>query len=297
MTASSDRRGAIMVAAASVLFGTTGLFVHWLGHLPMPAILAYRYGLGALAFAAVALHPRARALLKPSRAAWPHHAGLGVLLVLVDVLFYTAIARIGVGLAAVLLYSAPLFVALGAVILLEERPGPRTWAGMAVGFLGVTLVVRPDVSRGLDVGVLAGVASGVAWAAWLLVSRDAGRRGASGESQAAFADWTAAALAVPVALAVAPILPDARGLAVAAALGIVSGATSLLLFARGLRLIDASRASVIGYLEPATAVALGALLLGERYGPLQAVGSALVLLGTWSVARRDGAAPAGVTSA
>lgn len=57
--------------------------------------------------------------------------------------------------------------------------------------------------------------------------------------------------------------------------------------------MDASRAAALGYLEPATAVVVGALAFGERFGAFEALGSALIVAGallvTLSGAPRAGA--------
>ena len=81
-------------------------------------------------------------------------------------------------------------------------------------------------------------------------------------------------------------LPTARGVALAAFLGVVPTAIAYQLFARGLRHLPGSTVTTLTLAEPATAVVLGALVLGERPGAravagMALVGAGLVLLAGW----------------
>ena len=57
--------------------------------------------------------------------------------------FITALALIPLATASSIIQSAPLLVTLGAVVFLGERVGWRRWAAIAVGFLGVLIIIRP----------------------------------------------------------------------------------------------------------------------------------------------------------
>ncbi len=59
------------------------------------------------------------------------------------VLWYLAVALIPLAEAAALGFSGPIFVAAGAALFLGETVGPRRWLAVAVGFVGVLIIVRP----------------------------------------------------------------------------------------------------------------------------------------------------------
>lgn len=71
-----------------------------------------------------------------------------------------------VGIASVLIYTQPLLVALGAVLLLRERLTPRQTLGLLVGWLGVVLVVLGELELGLTPlrSVVLLLGSALAWA-------------------------------------------------------------------------------------------------------------------------------------
>ncbi len=61
-------------------------------------------------------------------------------------LFYAlAIALTPLSSASAILQATPLVVAVGAVIVFDERVGPRRWLAMVVGFMGVLMILRPGM--------------------------------------------------------------------------------------------------------------------------------------------------------
>ncbi len=92
----------------------------------------------------------------------------------------------------------------------------------------------------------------------------------------------AGVLLLPAAIAAPPEeVPPADALASIAVLGVVCTALGLVLFFRLVAVAGPSRASVITYVNPLVAVALGVLVLDERLGTMSAVGLVLILAGSW----------------
>ena len=60
--------------------------------------------------------------------------------------FALSLAYTPLSTTSAILQAAPLVVMLGAALVLGEKIGPRRWAAMAVGFVGVLLIVRPSPS-------------------------------------------------------------------------------------------------------------------------------------------------------
>ncbi|BAL22874.1 DMT family transporter [Azoarcus sp. KH32C] len=113
------------------------------------------------------------------RAPWPKdlrqvgHIGVAGLLLQATYLggVFMAIHRgLPAGVTALVVGMQPLLTALGAGWLLGERVTPRQWAGLALGFVGVTLVVSNKVSVG----------SGLAELGWMLAPALAALAGITG---------------------------------------------------------------------------------------------------------------------
>ena len=77
---------------------------------------------------------------------------------------FWAIGHLPLAQAISLSYSTPLFVTIAAVLFLGEQVRARRWAAVALGFVGVLVIVRPgsaDFTAGTLIALLAAVLSGV----------------------------------------------------------------------------------------------------------------------------------------
>jgi drug/metabolite transporter (DMT)-like permease len=77
---------------------------------------------------------------------------------------FWAIGHLPLAQAISLSYSTPVFVTIAAAIFLGEHVRARRWAAVAIGFIGVLVIVRPgsaDFSTGTLIALLAAVLSGV----------------------------------------------------------------------------------------------------------------------------------------
>lgn len=225
---------------------------------------------------------------------WSLLIGAGVLGPLYAV-YLLAVEALGAGIASILLYTAPLWVLMLSPAVTGDRPGTREMAALALGLVGVVLVASPPVTSPERTGAapyLLGLASGVAYALYLLLARLAQLRGA-GSTEVGVASLP---LAVLGTLLVARPQCELGWVGAPYALYLAVFATLVPYFlnAWALARVESTRVSIISLVEPLTAVLLGALLLGERLAPAQAVGGALVLSSTLVVSLARGRAPRGV---
>ncbi len=115
-----------------------------LDHLPTLVVIAWVFVLSLwappvlLAFGdGVALWPAA-----PSRSVLVGFVGLVLLPTILGYLFNTyALARVSASTTAVFVYLQPLVSVGGAVLVLDERPGPAAWLAAALLFAGLALVL------------------------------------------------------------------------------------------------------------------------------------------------------------
>ncbi|MFT6168193.1 MAG: drug/metabolite transporter (DMT)-like permease, partial [Celeribacter sp.] len=90
-------------------------------------------------------------------------------------LYFLAMRSVEASLASVLASSMPLVVALLSILFLRELPKPIALLGLAIGFLGVLLIMGTRLSAGSDtVGVLMCVVGTVALAVATLAVRSVG---------------------------------------------------------------------------------------------------------------------------
>jgi drug/metabolite transporter (DMT)-like permease len=98
-------------------------------------------------------------------------AGRSVLNIAAMLCFYAALALTELTTITALNFTAPLFATLGAWLLLGERLRARRLTALAIGFVGVIVVLRPGLA-GDPLGPMLALASSVMWAlAMLMIKR------------------------------------------------------------------------------------------------------------------------------
>ncbi|MBV9605352.1 MAG: DMT family transporter, partial [Solirubrobacterales bacterium] len=206
--------------------------------------------------------------------------------------------RVPSSLAAIMVATVPL---IGALLAMRfdhsERPTPVRALGLLIGFCGVIALVGLDVAghRGelLGVGAIMLTATGYAIGPMLVKHRLAGLdpRASQGASLA-----IASLVLLPVAALDPPgRVPTAGAIGAVIALGLLCTAGGFVVYAILIGEAGSSRATVITYVNPVVAVALGVTLLGEQPGAGAVAGLLLILAGGWLAT--DGRLPPGIAKA
>ena len=271
-------------AAMSLIWGIPYLLIRIaVRHGVTPGFLAFgRVALAAIVLLALAWRAGS---LRTLRGHW------GVMLVYAVaeiVIPFSLIAfgeqRVSSSLAAILISTTPLFAALIAVRFnRSERPTRVRVLGLVAGFGGVVALVGIDVAgSGSElVGVAAilvgavGYAIGATLVRLRLTALDP--RATMGGSLA-----IAAVLLAPYAALDPPAaVPGAGAIACIVALALVCTALAFVVYTILIAEAGTTRATVITYINPLVAVALGVSLLGERLGLGAIAGLLLILAGSW----------------
>jgi drug/metabolite transporter (DMT)-like permease len=198
-------------------------------------------------------------------------------------------------LTAILIATVPLFVALLAIRFDQaERPTPIRLAGMLIGLAGVVALVGIDIGGHADelLGALAIVFSAFLYAIGpMIVKRRLSDVDPLGPVAASLG--IAALLVTPFALADLPdAMPSAGTLASVATLGLVCSALAFLFFFRLIAEVGPGKATIITYVNPVVALALGVAILDESVTTGVVVGLLLILAGSWL--STDGRLPPGL---
>jgi drug/metabolite transporter (DMT)-like permease len=203
-------------------------------------------------------------------------------------LLSSAERRLPSSLSGLLVATVPLIALLLAVATgHQDRIDRRGLVGLVVGLVGVGVLLGLDVGGG-DLGAVGGVgvvAVGYATGP-LLVARYLGQR--SGLALAAVSLTLVAVVYLPVAAWQHPSrVPPGTVIAAVVVLGLVCTALAFVAFFELIKELGSTRATIITYLNPAVAVVLGVVVLGEQFKPGTAIGFVLILAGSWlSTARR-----------
>lgn len=267
--------GVALVVVATLAFGFADILTKHLSTLyPVPVVMAVRY-LVNLLLLLVFLWPNVGARLWQAQRLWLVIVR-GLCLAAASLTLGWALRLMPVGETVAIIYLAPFAVMALSVPLLGERVSSFGWAGAAIGFLGVLLIVRPGGS--LDpVGVgLALVNAGLA-TAYHLLTRLLGRTETT-VSMLFHSAWVGAlifsVLAIPDLQRFAPSTLDIG-------LMLVLGCLMTLghfLFTAAYRQAPASLLAPVNYLHLVWSSGLGWLVFGHAPDGLSLVGIALVTL-------------------
>lgn len=266
---------ALFVAVAPIMWGLWPLVLRTAGLAPPAAALV---GMLVQALPAPLLALRERAAFR-DRGALLALLGFGLFDAAQCALYFPALVRGPISVAALTHYLGPVLVALAAGFIPGERTSRRALVAAPLSLLGLLLVLGPPRQAPLLTAVL-GAASAFFGAACLFSMRRAGRN---------FSPLAVASLhgvvAAPVVLAIfrgAAVPAWGPALARVALAGVVLGLGALMIFVRAVRHVPAPVVATISYVEPVTAAAVGALAFGERVGRLGLVGAAVVIgAGIW----------------
>jgi len=190
-------------------------------------------------------------------------------------------------ISALLAALQPILTAALAPLLLHERIELKQWLGIALGFLGIIVVLSPKLA-GIAPGELAAVTITLAINIIAMLAVTAGtfyqkRYIHSGDLRTVTILQYAGAIAVtlPVAWLIEPMRLEINATTILImlwsvfAISIGAIALFLLLIRRG----EVSRAAQLIYLIPPTAAVQAWLLFGEQLSPLQLAGMALTVIG------------------
>jgi RarD protein len=193
-----------------------------------------------------------------------------------------AITSIGIGIASVLLYSAPIWVALFGFVFQGESMTPQKMLALILALAGIILIAGKQSLNQLSLGsfgLLAGLASGLGYAAYILFNKKA--------SESGYSTWTVNAYGLGIGSLVLFIFQDFNSLShtlseprtalILVLLGIVPTLGGGLAFYAGLQRIPAVNASIVATFEPVVAIALGWLVFSEKLGVNQIIGVGMIL--------------------
>jgi inner membrane transporter RhtA len=195
----------------------------------------------------------------------------GVVLGLMNLCFYLALARIPLGIAVTIEFLGPLAVALAG----SRRWLDAAWAVLAAG--GVILLT--EGSSDLDpVGCLFAVAAGAFWGLYILAGAALGRHTTDGNGLA-LGMAVAALIAVPFGVAESgTALLEPWILAAGLGVALLSSVVPYTLDLEALRRIPPRVFGILMSLEPALAALIGLLVLSEalRWSQWVAVGCVVI---------------------
>jgi probable blue pigment (indigoidine) exporter len=200
-------------------------------------------------------------------------------------LFFFAMTRIEASLASIIASTMPLMVALAGWMFMGQKLRPLALAGLAAGLGGVALIMGSRLSAGVD---LTAVMLCVLGTMALTLATLSIRKTAAGGNLLMVVGLQmfvgAAALALVSLFTEVWVVEMSTSLVAAFAYTtIVPGLAATWIWFALVGRIGAVKAATFHFLNPFFGVAVAAVLLGEKLGPLDVVGVVIITLGILAV--------------
>ena len=274
-----EREGVLLSLASAAAYSTSAIFARlaYADGVGLVELLAGRYVGAAVVF--WLLVARAGLPLPGRRvAATAFLLGL-VVFSAQSGLFFSALRRIDAALAVLLLYAYPALVAVGAILLGRERPSLQRFLALLAATGGIVLVLSGAGDLAGDLlGVLLALGAAVAYTVYILAGHGLMRR-LPPLLLAALTCSGAAVTYAAVGVGTGALRYDVGPIGWAAIGGVTILSTVVAVgasFAAVVR-VGPTVTSIVTTAEIPFGVLLAATVLGERLGPLQLLGGALVV--------------------
>ncbi|HVO71341.1 MAG TPA: EamA family transporter [Aggregatilineaceae bacterium] len=281
----TERQGIALVLVGAFCFSLAIPLVRWTHGLNTMTIAFYR-ALFALAFLCTLLvrfHEPVR--FAAYRASMRALIVLGLAVSLTVVLYTYAIRHTTAANAALLVNSAPIYVAVLAPFVLKEPRARYAWASLGLAAAGIACVSNParlDLQSSAWGGIAAAALSGFTYAIVLMIGRSLRER-VSGLTQNLWSQGIIALVLLPWALrsSGATVVSNLPTLI---PLGVFTLGLSYLLYFQGLHRISAQVVSVVALFEPVSGIVMGLVFFAEVPNRLGWVGGILILVSIYLIA-------------
>ncbi len=271
------------IITAAVLWGTTGILVRMISDMTALSIIFYRVALAFMIFI-VFFYISGNLNKLKLKDKKPYLVLFSVLQVITMLTFFESIMNASVPVAVLLLYTAPVYVTVFSPVLLKERSTGKGWMALFLSMAGVILIVEPgNIEFSLKLtGIIAGLLSGISYAFQIMTSKYISKS-YSGYTQAFWSFMIAMLLLLPAA--VVPVNILLGNIEYLILLAIFPTILAISLYFNGLNKVRAASASILGLIEPVSAVILSIIILHDSISIPVMMGGALILAGGAIVTR------------
>lgn len=287
------KTGLFYIVLASVLWGTSGIFVHYLAPygVTSPQMTFIR---GLVAFLCMGIYVliKDRSIVKTNIRELILFFGSGISFFMTATCYYHSMQLTSVSTAVVLMYTAPVFVLIYSVAFLGEKMNILKFVSVLGMLIGCGLV--SGIIGGLKfdaVGIAIGFLSGISYAGYNIITKIQMQKGINPVK----ANFYCFMFSIVAGLIISKpwgiidcisINPAVVSL-LCAGVGIVACIMPYFLYTLALREIPAGTATSLGILEPMSATIFSVLLLGEVLSVYSVVGIVLILGSVFLLSRQD----------
>lgn len=276
-----SRRGILWMVLATLVFGCVDATAKYLSQsYPVPEVLWARHVFHALIVAAW-LRGRLPGLMATERLGL--HLARSLLLLAASIFYFFGLSLVSLAEASAVFYMAPILVTALSMPLLRERVGPRRWAGVAAGFLGALIIIRPGTEM-MQAAIFLPLAAAAVDSFYQIITRLLSRT----DRVLTMMVYTpmVGALATSLAVPFFWTTPDLAGWVLMASLGLLGAAGHFALI-KAFQAAPAATVAPFNYTSLIWATVLGFVLFGNLPDGFTVLGAAVIAASGLYILRRE----------
>ncbi|MFI3172480.1 MAG: DMT family transporter [Eubacteriales bacterium] len=284
----------VLIVIAAVLWGSTGIFTTIMGNhgVASTEMSLLRSCVATIVIGVIYL-VKDRSVFKLEKITdLKYFIGMGIVsYAFFNWCYIMAIKETSMGVAAILLYTAPAIIMVLSVILFKEKLTKKKVVILLITFVGCILVT--GLENGMDSistkGLLFGMGSGIGYALYSIFGKYALKKYSS--ITAVFYMFLMSS--IPFCITTNPIdaiqtFTDTNMWGVGIIFSIVAAVLPYLTYTKALAHVEASKASLIATLEPIVAAVFGIVLFAEEANLSKIIGITLVIGAVIVMSREKG---------
>jgi drug/metabolite transporter (DMT)-like permease len=280
---SANARGALWMLASAGCFTAMAILLKLLNqaHYPESQMVFFRCAAGVVALAPFVLRSGASAFAVKRPWVLARRCFFSTLGFFAG--FY-AFAHLPLADAQAISFSRVLFITVFAVWLLKEQVGARRWTAVAIGFVGVLIMLRPSGDTPPSIATIAALSSALLFGITIVTVKDLTRDHAS-LTIVAYTNVFTTLVGLPFAF-LAWVQPSWIDLVLFLAMGF-AGVSAQSCYVRALSTADASLMGLIDYVRLPLALFFGWLIFHERPDAFMLTGAAIIIASTIYITWRE----------
>lgn len=284
----------LLIASGAALWGLIGIFVQGLYQFGFSSqqIVTIR-AVSAAVMLVTYVYAANKSLLKIKIRDWTYFVGTGIFsIVFFNWCYFTAIRETSLSIAVILLYTAPIFVALLSRLVFKEAFTQRKLISLILTFIGITFVIgylpyAADISISAF-GFFTGLGSGLGYALYSIFGKAALEKYHSLTiTTYTFIFAGMAMLPVSGLWQSLDVFYNIKVWLYIVGLGFFPTVLAYMLYTKGLSYVESSRASIIATVEPLVATLVSIFIFADILTLWQIIGILLVLSGVIMIQGRE----------
>lgn len=211
--------------------------------------------------------------------------GTGILsLTFFTLCYFEAIKLTGVAVAAVLLYTAPIFVAILSVFVFKDKLTVKTIISIILAVLGCFFVSGVLESANVAIsgkGIIVGIGSGFGYALYSIFAKIATKKGYESLTITFYTFLFSSLLLIPILFLKNQMAFSGESTYIVfkiAVFGLITGVLPYVFYTMGLKSTKPSIASITSTVEPVVATLLGVFVLHENLSVSAVIGMLLIFV-------------------